>query len=81
MHGVQPTANASPSRKPPTGPLAGIAIGPFLTFFSSFRKHMGTVEKIVGVLLILTGLLFLTGQFGRLSYWFLETFPILQNFG
>lgn len=61
--------------------LAGIAIGPFLTFFSSFRKHLGTVEKVVGVLLILTGLLFLTGNFTRISYWFLETFPILQSFG
>jgi cytochrome c-type biogenesis protein len=61
--------------------LAGIAIGPFLTFFASFRKHLGTVEKVMGVLLVLTGLLFLTGQFTRLSYWFLETFPILQSFG
>src|SRR3569623_1576671 len=60
---------------------AGIAIGPFLTFFASFRKQLGTVERIMGVLLILTGLLFLTGQFTRLSYWFLETFPILQSFG
>ena len=61
--------------------LAGIAIGPFLTFFASFRKHLGLVEKVMGVLLVLTGLLFLTGQFTRLSYWFLETFPILQSFG
>ncbi len=61
--------------------LAGIAIGPFLSFFSGFRRHLGTVEKVVGVLLVLTGALFLTGQFTRLSYWFLETFPILQNFG
>ena len=61
--------------------LAGIAIGPFLTFFATFRRHLGTVEKIMGVLLVLTGLLFLTGQFTRLSYWFLETFPILQSFG
>lgn len=61
--------------------LAGIAIGPFLTFFSSFRRYLGTVEKIMGGLLILTGVLFLTGQFTRLSYWFLETFPSLQNFG
>jgi cytochrome c-type biogenesis protein len=61
--------------------LAGIAIGPFLTFFSTFRQHLGTVEKVMGVLLVITGLLFLTGQFTRLSYWFLETFPMLQNFG
>lgn len=61
--------------------LAGIAIGPFLTFFSTFRRHLGTVEKVMGILLVLTGLLFLTGQFTRLSYWFLETFPFLQNLG
>ena len=61
--------------------LAGIAIGPFLTFFSTFRRHLGTVEKVMGAALVVTGLLFLTGQFTRLSYWFLETFPFLQNFG
>lgn len=61
--------------------LAGVAIGPFLTFFSSFKKHLGTVEKVMGGFLVLTGLLFLTGQFTRISYWFLETFPVLQQFG
>jgi cytochrome c-type biogenesis protein len=61
--------------------LAGIAIGPFLTFFDSFRRHLGTVEKVMGGLLVLTGLLFITGQFTRLSYWFLETFPVLSQFG
>ena len=61
--------------------LAGIAIGPFLTFFSSFRKHLGTIEKVMGALLVLTGLLFLTGQFTRIAYWFQETFPILQTIG
>jgi len=61
--------------------LAGLAIGPFLGFFDKFKKHLGTVEKIMGVLLVVTGLLFLTGQFTRLSYWFLETFPMLGQFG
>ena len=61
--------------------LAGIAIGPFLTFFDSFRKHLGTVEKVMGGFLVLVGLLFLTGQFTRISFWFLETFPVLQQFG
>src|SRR5690606_22902359 len=61
--------------------LAGVAIGPFLTFFDSFRKHLGTVEKVMGALLVLTGLLFLTGQLNRLAYWFYETFPVLASFG
>jgi cytochrome c-type biogenesis protein len=61
--------------------LAGIAIGPFLSFFSSFRRHLGVVEKVMGGLLVVTGLLFLTGQFTSISYWFLETFPVLSSVG
>jgi cytochrome c-type biogenesis protein len=61
--------------------LAGIAVGPFMAFFRSFKKNLGIVEKIVGVLLVITGLLFLSGNFTRLSYWFLETFPALGKLG
>ncbi len=61
--------------------LAGLALGPFLSFFSDFKKHLGTVEKIMGAILVLVGLLFLFGQLARLSYWVLETFPVLSNFG
>ena len=61
--------------------LAGIAIGPFLTFFGSFRKHLAKVEKVMGVLLVLTGLLFLTGQFTQIAYWMQATFPVLLKFG
>lgn len=61
--------------------LAGIAIGPFLTFFHSFKKHLHTVEKIMGGILVITGLLFISGNFTRISFWFLETFPALANFG
>ena len=61
--------------------LAGMAIGPFLGFFQSFKKHLGTVEKVMGALLVVTGILFLTGQFSQISYWFLETFPVLSQLG
>ena len=61
--------------------LAGLAIGPFLSFFKDFKKHLGTVEKIMGAILVLVGLMFLSGQLARLSYWFLETFPVLSQFG
>ena len=61
--------------------LAGLSIGPFLGFFDKFKKHLGTVEKAMGALLVVTGFLFLTGQFTRLSFWFLETFPVLGQFG
>ncbi|MBD8064351.1 cytochrome c biogenesis protein CcdA [Devosia sp. PTR5] len=61
--------------------LAGIAVGPFLAFFNGFKRHLHTVERIMGALLVVTGVLFLTGNFTRISYWFLETFPGLAQFG
>ncbi len=54
---------------------------PFLRMMSRFRTHMGTVEKITGGLLVLTGIAFLTGGIERLSFWLIETFPILSAVG
>jgi len=61
--------------------LAGLAVGPFLSFFEGFRRHLGVVEKAMGALLVLTGLLFITGNFTRLAYWFQDAFPVLRQFG
>jgi cytochrome c-type biogenesis protein len=61
--------------------LAGMAVGPFMTFFHGFKKHLRLVEKLMGALLVVTGVLFITGHFTRLSFWFLETFPALAQFG
>lgn len=61
--------------------LAGLAIGPFLGFFEKFRRHLGIVEKIMGLVLVLTGLLFITGQFTRIAFWFQATFPVLNQIG
>ena len=55
--------------------------GPFLRWAAGFRRHMGTVEKVMGGLLVVTGILFLTGQITLFSYWLLETFPVLGSVG
>lgn len=39
------------------------------------------IEKIMGVLLILTGIAFLTGGIATASFWLLETFPALGKLG
>lgn len=54
---------------------------PFLGWMKRFRRYMGLVEKVMGGLLVVTGLLFATGQMATLSYWLLETFPALGTFG
>ncbi len=59
--------------------MAAVAIRPFMSFMQRFRKHMGTVEKAMGLLLILTGILFLTGSINWLGQWLLDTFPFLAS--
>ncbi len=43
--------------------LAAVALGRFLAVFQRLRPHLGTVNRIAGVLLIIVGLLMLSGQF------------------
>ena len=59
--------------------LAAVAIGPFLGFLRRFKRHLGLVEKIMGALLIVTGLLFMTGSMNFIGQWMLDTFPGLGN--
>ncbi|MEO0820571.1 MAG: cytochrome c biogenesis protein CcdA [Pseudomonadota bacterium] len=61
--------------------LAALFIGPFLRWAKGFRRHMGTVEKAMGGLLILVGLMIMTGEFERMAYWLLDTFPVLATLG
>ncbi|GIK81851.1 MAG: cytochrome c biogenesis protein CcdA [Pseudorhodoplanes sp.] len=61
--------------------LAAVAIGPFAKFLARFRTHIGKVEKIMGLLLVLTGIAFLTGAVTSFSFWILETFPALGRIG
>jgi cytochrome c-type biogenesis protein len=60
---------------------AAAAMGPFMGFMQKFKKHFGKVEKVVGALLVVTGLAFLTGAMQNMSFWLLQTFPGLAQFG
>ena len=61
--------------------LAALAGKPFLKFMQRFKKHLGLVEKIIGGLLVITGILFLTGSMNVIGYWLLEMFPALGRVG
>ncbi len=45
------------------------------------KRHMGRIEKIMGLLLWTIGLLMLTGGFSVMSYWLLENLPFLAGLG
>jgi cytochrome c-type biogenesis protein len=61
--------------------LAALMVEQFSSLFSRMKRHLATVERAMGVLLVVTGIGFLTGAVSNVSIWLLETFPALQNFG
>ncbi len=61
--------------------LAALFVGPFMGFLDRFKHHLGRVEQFVGILLIATGILFLTGGLQVFAFWLLETFPVLGKIG
>ncbi len=61
--------------------IAAAFSGAFMRFLTRFRRHLGLVEKVMGVLLILTGLAFLSGFVSDAAIWFQQTFPILSRIG
>jgi cytochrome c-type biogenesis protein len=61
--------------------IAAFAVEPFAAFLSRFRAHLARMERIMGTLLVLTGIAFLTGFFTQLNVWLIETFPLLQTIG
>ena len=61
--------------------LAALFSGAFMRFMQSFRSHLGSVEKAIGVLLVIAGVLFLTGGMQSMSFWLLERFPVLGTLG
>src|SRR3954453_9737806 len=61
--------------------LAAAAIKPFAAFLTRFKRHLGQMERVMGGLLVLTGVAFLTGFVSQASFWLLEMFPALGTIG
>lgn len=61
--------------------VAAFAIEPFAAFLARFKKYLRRVEQVMGALLVLTGIAFLTGSITDVSVWILETFPVLGRIG
>lgn len=61
--------------------VAALAIEPFIRWIKRFKRHFGALERVVGVLLVATGVAFLTGSVQDLSAWLLQTFPGLASLG
>ncbi len=55
--------------------LAATFVGPFLRWMQGFRQHMDTVEKAMGVLLVLFAVLIATDTIAYIAEWMLRIGP------
>ena len=61
--------------------VAAIFASAFMRWMTGFRRHMGKIEKVMGVFLVATGILFITGSMNTIAYWILELSPGLGRIG
>ncbi|MHB1102975.1 MAG: cytochrome c biogenesis CcdA family protein [Devosia sp.] len=61
--------------------IAAVFASQFLNWAARFKKHMRKIEMAMGGLLVVTGILFITGQMSAISYWLLEQFPVFSAIG
>ena len=61
--------------------VAAFFIGPFMRFMARFRRHLGTIEKAMGVLLILFGVLIATDTMNVIGQWMLDNVSWFQTIG
>lgn len=61
--------------------LSALFIERSMGVMNRIKRHLGTIERVSGILLIAVGVLLLTGWLGVISYWLLETFPALASIG
>ena len=54
---------------------AAFALDRFLEWFTDFRKHLGTVKVVSGLLLLFVGILMVTGKFTQLAAWLADLTP------
>jgi cytochrome c-type biogenesis protein len=61
--------------------ISGLLIKKFLIFSKNTKKYLNKIKKISGIILILTGILIITGRLQILGFFLIEYFPILQKLG
>lgn len=61
--------------------FAALFASKFLSVSSRIKRHMAVLENFIGAMLIITGLLLLTGTFSVIGIWLLEKFPAFQTLG
>ena len=61
--------------------LVALMIEQFSSLLARLKRHLAIIERAMSVLMVLTGIDFLTGSMSTFSIWLTENFPSLADFG
>ncbi len=61
--------------------LAAMFISRSMALMARLKPWLGTIEKAMGVLLVVVGVALITGAMASFSFWLLETFPMFERLG
>ncbi len=61
--------------------LAAGFVGPFMTMMRRFRRHLGTVEKVMGGALVVFGVLIATNALLYVGQWMIDNFEVFRTIG
>jgi cytochrome c-type biogenesis protein len=61
--------------------VAAFFTGPFLRWLARFRRHLGTIEKAMGLALVVTGITIAMGWMPIVGNWLVDAIPILGRIG
>ena len=53
----------------------------FVRWAGRFKRHLHKIEVTMGALLVVTGVLFITGSMSLIAQWLLDTFPAFSTLG
>ncbi|OAN98036.1 cytochrome c biogenesis CcdA family protein [Sulfitobacter geojensis] len=61
--------------------LAAMFITRAMGVMNRLKRHMKAIERVMGGLLVVVGIMMVTGAFTTLAFWLLDTFPALGLLG
>jgi cytochrome c-type biogenesis protein len=61
--------------------ISSLVIKKFLIFSKKSKSYLYIIKKISGIILLITGILIITGKLQIIGFYLIELFPFLQKFG
>jgi len=61
--------------------ISALFVSQSVTIIRKLQKHMLLVERLMGLLLLVVGILLFTGGFSKISFFLLDVFPFLAYIG